>query len=98
MLSRPQRPKLDEYADYLFIVLHFPRYDKAAGRLGVTEVDVFVGPDFLVTCPNQPLPTVTRIFERCQHDETYRQELFSKGSGFLLYTLLSEIAKYSEAL
>ena len=27
VLSRNQRPKLDEYDDYLFIVLHFPRYD-----------------------------------------------------------------------
>src|SRR5690242_7561443 len=31
VLSRRQRPKVDEYADYLFVVLHFPRYDKSAG-------------------------------------------------------------------
>ena len=28
VLSKRQRPKVDEYDDYLFIVLHFPRYDK----------------------------------------------------------------------
>src|SRR5687767_5255763 len=33
VLSRRQRPKVDEYASYLFVVLHFPRYDKSAGRL-----------------------------------------------------------------
>jgi len=94
VLSRRQRPKLDEYAEYLFVVLHFPRYDKQAGRLGVAELDLFVGPDFVVTCPNQPLGTLSRIFHRCQSDEAYRDEVFSKGPGFLLYTLLSELFAY----
>ena len=34
VLSRNQRPKIDKYDDYLFIVLHFPVFDSAAGRLG----------------------------------------------------------------
>src|SRR3954451_7991592 len=37
--SRNQRPKVDEYEDYLFIVLHFPRYDKKVARLNAAEVD-----------------------------------------------------------
>ena len=61
VLSRRQRPKVDEYAEYLFVVLHFPRYDKSAGRLGTAELDVFIGPDFLVTIPNQPLRALGRV-------------------------------------
>ena len=38
VISRNQRPKVDEYDDYLFIVLHFPRYDKQVGRLNAAEV------------------------------------------------------------
>ena len=30
VLSKRQRPKIDEYPDYLFVVLHFPVYDKAS--------------------------------------------------------------------
>src|ERR671917_281807 len=33
ILSRNQRPKIDEYPEYLFIVLHFPVFDKSVGRL-----------------------------------------------------------------
>src|SRR5215217_7771674 len=55
VFSRNQRPKVDEYDDYLFIVLHFPRYDKQVGRLNAAEVDLFVGPDYLITIPNEPL-------------------------------------------
>ena len=94
VLSRRQRPKVDEYADYLFVVLHFPRYDKAAGRLGTAELDLFIGPDFLVTCPNQPLRALGRVFHRCQNDEAYRAEMFAKGPGFLLYVILSELFDY----
>ena len=40
VLSRNQRPKIDEYPDYLFIILHFPIYDRSVGRLNVGELDV----------------------------------------------------------
>src|SRR5436309_5301801 len=56
--SRNQRPKIDEYDDYLFIVLHFPVYEKGVGRLNAAELDMFVGPDFLITLPNRALPPV----------------------------------------
>src|SRR3954470_23993395 len=49
VFSRNQRPKIDEYDAYLFIGLHFPRYDKQIQRLNAAELDVFVGPDFLIT-------------------------------------------------
>src|SRR5512143_1076380 len=42
VLSRNQRPKIDVYDDYLFIVLHLPIFDPAARRLGAGERDVFV--------------------------------------------------------
>ena len=60
VLSRRQRPKVDEYPGYLFVVLHFPRYDKVVGRLNTAELDVFIGPDFLITCPNQSLRPLSR--------------------------------------
>src|SRR6185312_1173911 len=67
--SRNQRPKLDEYDDYLFIVLHFPRYDKAVSRLNAAEVDIFVGPDYLITLPNEHLQPISYLFDRCRSNE-----------------------------
>jgi magnesium transporter len=85
ILSKRQRPKIDEYPDYLFSVLHFPWYDKAVGRLNAAELDVFLGRDYLVTLPNVELLPVTRLFHRCEEDEGLREELLAKGSGRLLY-------------
>src|SRR5215212_6910873 len=82
--SRNQRPKIDEYDDYLFIVLHFPVFDKQVGRLNAAELDIFVGPDYLITLPNSALPPVEYLFERCRTSEAMREQLLSKGSGYLL--------------
>src|SRR2546421_3699577 len=96
VMSKRQRPKVDDYADegYLFGVLHFPVYDRAIQRLNAAELDVFVGPDYLVTLPTVELLPVTRLFERCQDDERFREQLFSKGSGRLLYEVLDDLFDY----
>src|SRR6185437_6992007 len=52
VLSRNQRPKIDTYDEYLFSILNLPVFDRSAKRLGAGELDLFVGPDFLVTIPN----------------------------------------------
>src|SRR5437868_736312 len=96
VLSKRQRPKIDEYADdgYLFAVLHFPVYDKAIQRLNAGELDLFLGPDYLVTLPSVELLPVTRLFQRCYEDAELRTQLFSKGSGRLLYEVLDDLFDY----
>jgi magnesium transporter len=94
VLSRNQRPKIDVYDDYLFIVLHFPIFDPAAGRLGAGELDLFVGPGYLVSIPNQPLQPVEYLFERCRQKEEMREQLFSRGSGYLLYRIVDDAFDY----
>jgi magnesium transporter len=96
VMSKRQRPKVDDYADegYLFGVLHFPVYDRSIQRLNAAELDVFVGPDYLITLPAVELLPVTRLFERCSDDEQFREGLFSKGSGRLLYEVLDDLFDY----
>jgi magnesium transporter len=96
VMSKRQRPKIDDYADegYLFGVLHFPVYDRTIQRLNAAELDIFVGPDYLVTLPAVELLPVTRLFDRCRIDAEFRAELFSKGSGRLLYEVLDDLFDY----
>src|SRR5215210_699328 len=68
-----------------FHALHFAIFDSAARRLGAGELDLFVGAGFLVTIPNQPLQPVEYLFERGRQKEEIREQLFSRGSGYLLY-------------
>ena len=86
--SRNNRPKLDQYDDYVFIVLHFPMFEKDTGRMLTAELDLFMGPDYLITLPNIPLPPLTAMFERYREKEDLREATFSKGSGYLLYKIV----------
>ena len=96
VMSKRQRPKVDDYADegYLFGVLHFPVYDRTIQRLNAAELDIFVGPDYLVTLPTRELRPITNLFHRCEEDEDFREQLFSKGSGRLLYEVLDDLFDY----
>ena len=94
VFSRNERPKIDTYDDYLFIVLHFPVFDRAAVRLGTGELDLFVGPGFVVTIPNQPLKPVEYLFESCRSKEELREQVFARGSGYLLYRIVDDSFDY----
>jgi magnesium transporter len=100
VLSRRQRPKIDVYPGeeggdgYLFGVLHFPVYDKSVGRLNAGELDVFLGPDYLVTLPSVELRPVSLLFRRAEESEEFGEELLSRGSGRLLYEVLDDLYDY----
>lgn len=91
---RRQRAKIDEYADYLFIVLHFPRFDKRTGRLQATELNVFVADDLVITLPNEPLKPLSALWSRCERSESEREQYMSKGSGYLLYEIVDTMYDY----
>jgi magnesium transporter len=93
--SRNQRPKIDDFGDYLFMVLNFPVFDKKVGRLNAGELDVFIGPDFLITLPNESLPPVEYLFERCRSSAELRELMFSQGPGYLLYKIVDDSVDYS---
>jgi len=86
--SRNQRPKVDEYPDYLFLVMQFPRFDKVTGRLHAAELDVFIGRDYVITLPNETIVPLPQLFERAEGRAEVREEMMTKGSGFLLYEIL----------
>lgn len=92
--SRRQRPKVDDYPDYVFVVLHFPWYDKGSGRLFPAEVNAFIGKDFLITIPNVPLKPVRNVFRRLEDNPEEAAEWFAKGSGFLFYEVLDALYGY----
>jgi magnesium transporter len=93
-LSRKQRPKIDEYKDYLFLVFHLPRYRKDEQVLTTSQVAVFIGPDYLITLHSGELKPLVKLFKECQLDEESRQEYLSKGSGYLLYRILDRLVDY----
>ena len=93
-LSRIQRPKIDEYKDYLFLVFHFPVFNKEARATASSQVSVFIGKSYLITLHKGELKPLVKLFRECQIDEESRQENFSHGSGYLLYRIVDRLVDY----
>lgn len=93
-LSRKQRPKIDEYKDYLFIVLHFPLFNKEQRLIVPSQISVFIGKDYLVTLHAGVLKPLVKLFKDCQSDEKARQEHMGNDSGYLFYHIVDILVDY----
>jgi magnesium transporter len=93
-LSRIERPKIDEYESYLFIVLHFPVFKQEARVTTSSQVSIFIGEDFLVTVHTGDLKTLAKLFDDCQLNERAREEHMARSSGYLLYRILDRLVDY----
>ncbi len=93
-LSKIERPKIDEYENYLFIVMHFPAFDKMTRRLGSSQVSIFVGHNFLVTVSDGSLKPLVQDFTNCQEDEEFRERFMGRGSNYLLYEAIDSLIDY----
>jgi magnesium transporter len=93
-LSRIQRPKIDVYKDYLFLVFHFPVFNKEARVTTPSQVSVFIGQNYLITLHKGELKPLVKLFRECEIDEESCQEHFSTGPGHLLYRIIDRLVDY----
>ncbi|KPK23582.1 MAG: hypothetical protein AMJ70_03150 [Dehalococcoidia bacterium SG8_51_3] len=92
VLSRIQRPKIDVYKDYLFIVLHFPVFDEENRITRPSETDIFIGENYVVTVDcSGDLKPLARFFQECETDKKSRERYLGRSSGFLLYHILDRL-------
>ncbi len=90
-LEEKQRPKIDEYDKYLFIVLQFPYYDRKFKRFETEQLNIFIGQNYLVTVHDNKLNVLRDIFENCQKSVKARREYFRESTGYLLYKIISAL-------
>lgn len=87
-------PKIDEYEDYLFLALQFPVFDKVKRVSRASEVDFFVGHDYVITGHIGELKPLAKFFLECQTDEKVRQQCLGKTSGYLFYCIVDRLVDY----
>ncbi len=83
-----QSPKLDDFGDYIFIVMHALRPDFPLDQLDTMEFNCFLGSNYVVTSfLSETMPPVQKLWERIQRD----QRLLQHGADFLCHALLDEL-------
>jgi magnesium transporter len=80
-----QRPKIDEYGDSLFVVLHM--IEPAGEDLIVGEVAIFVGENYVVSARRGVERGFTDVRALCEREP----ELLRHGSGYVLYALMDAV-------
>ena len=88
--SEIQRPKIDEYDNYLFIVLHLPTEMGRERRIVQSELNIFIGQDFFITI-SKGNKALREIFEYCKKKKSAREELMASGTGYLLYKVVDDL-------
>ncbi|MDA7417862.1 magnesium and cobalt transport protein CorA [Xenophilus arseniciresistens] len=98
-LQGRQRPKLEEYGEDLFAVLHLLHFEspaspaarhKKAGpppRLQTGQLAIFAGPRYVVSVRTHSEQSLAPVRERCEREP----ELLRQGPGFVLYALMDEV-------
>jgi len=84
-----QRPKIEEYGDSLFVVLHLLEADTGGAQttVQVGELDVFVGRNYLVSVRSRSTHGFVEVRERCEREPA----LLRNGPGFVLYALMDAV-------
>ncbi|WP_072807003.1 magnesium and cobalt transport protein CorA [Rhodococcoides yunnanense] len=86
-IAAHQRPKLERYADQLFVVLRPARYIDETEKVEFGELHVFLGPDFVITIRHAESPELGTVRRRLED----ASELLKLGTQAVLYAILDQV-------
>jgi len=89
------RPKIEEYDDHLFLVLHFPVFDERERATRSRELDFVIFPYHLITVHYDPLPQLGEFQEMLGGHEAIRERRFGINSSILLHSIVSHLFRLS---
>lgn len=94
VLSRIQRPKIDEYDDYLFVVMQIPIHDPETRRNESSEIDMVVGRDFFMTFHDGNLRPLIMMVDSIFESDAMSIKLLRRTPGHLLYEVVDRLIDY----
>ena len=90
-LSEHERPKIEEYENYLFLVFHIPYLSDNSERILKEEVNIFFGTDFVITIHGGKIPLMGTLFQEISKYKEKKTEFLQQGTGFFLYELMQQL-------
>jgi magnesium transporter len=82
-----QRPKVEEYGDCLFAVMHTLELTEGGNGLNEGEVNIFVGKDYVLTVRKRTVEGFRDVRSRAEREP----HLLKEGPGYVLYALIDTI-------
>lgn len=85
ILEENQYARLDTYDDYIFLVLHFPKYEPSTERYIHNEMNIFISKNYLITFRYYQSTTMKRVYARYEQQKDSWDKI---SPAFLLYDIL----------
>jgi len=83
------RPKVERHDNYLFMILYYPFYSKEKRETRSRELDIIVTKQVVITSHYHTILPLKALFDNCNLYQESRQSYMSKGTGYLLFFILS---------
>ena len=90
-LNTAQRPKVDEYEKYIFLILLFPFYVRTERSIFAAEIDFFIGANYLITVSDGNNELTDQFFDECLKSEVLRDRYLSGTPTHLLYEIVNRL-------
>lgn len=90
-MEENQRARVDSYDDYIFMVLHFPKYNKKTKVYNLNEFNIFLWKDFLITFREFEWQNINKIFEDYKNLNLEDDSEFKITSGYILYEIIQSM-------
>jgi len=91
ILSTRQRPKIEDYEDYLYLVLRMLTTDNAEVKIEDEQFSMILGDNFLITFQEKPGDVFDPVRERLRNP---KRQIRSSGADYLAYALIDAIVDY----
>ncbi len=88
---RIKRPKVEEYKDYLFAVIHFPVFNYKTRKTISIELDIILFEDILITSYTGSFPELKKVLSKCNNDKQVRNYYLEKNAICLIYRILDKL-------
>ncbi|MBM4425329.1 MAG: magnesium/cobalt transporter CorA [Chloroflexi bacterium] len=87
-LEKASTPKVDDWGDYVYIVVHSVTFDTQSSSLETHEIDAFLGKNFLVTHHKNPMASADHVWKTAQRNDL----VLARGADYLLYNIMDTLA------
>ena len=84
-------PRIENFGDYLYIVLFYPFFDRKTFQTIPFELDIIVSKSYIVTSHYKDIVPLKAVFDKCNLYEDLRKEYTDEGTGGLLYQIIRGI-------
>lgn len=89
--SEVERPRIDLYPNYYFMVTHYPYLLSDKVTIKTAELDLFWGKDFLITISHSKSLLIPKLFDSIRQNREKTEEYLSNSSTWMLYQIFDHI-------